>query len=257
MDFNKNRANNKQQTNVNTRGIQLMNKEGFDPSTLVLGFWNEMLTVKLHPALEPSKQTATSVYDYETTFQTILNVEKAQLLLNKIRATILPAIKEKKEASVGVLIGEDTLLIVGTGVKQFNELKPFLGLFKGLNANKSAETAICFEFRATETIVDYDPMTGEHDVEKDSYPHLDIFINYLATGIKALLHAEIHSIRHVDKYYRDRLLEAVGASSKPAYNNSNSGGGQTRSVFGGAAPEPAQDTYAEKEVVDDINSFMM
>lgn len=255
MDFNKNKGNNKQQVNVNTRGIQLMNKDGFDPSTLVLGFWNEMMSLKMHPALEPSKQTATSVYDYETSFQTILNVEKAQLLLKKIKEKVLPAIETKEEASVGIMIGEDTLVVVGTGVKQFSELKPFVGIFKGLNENKSAETMICFEFKATETINNYDPMTGDHEIETDSYPHLDIFISYLETGIKALIHAETHSIRHVDKFFRDRLLEAAGAAQPKSSGYSNN---QTRSVFGGgSSADSFAESTVEKETIEDINSFMM
>lgn len=258
MEFNKNKANNRQQTNVNTRGIQLMNKDGFDPSTVVLGFWNDMMSIKLHPALEPSKQTQTAVYDYETTFQTVLNVEKGQLLLNKIKEKILPALESETEASVGVLIGDDSLLLVGTGVKQFNEVKPFLGLFKGLNEKKKAETMICFEFKATETINDYDPMTGEHDVEKDSYPHLDLFVKYLESGISALMHAETHSIRHVDKYYRDTLLAAVKGTDVSSSSNGYSSGSRTRNIFGdnSSSSTPSFESEVSKEHVDDINSFL-
>lgn len=255
MEFNKNKGNNKQQTNVNTRGIQLMNKDGFDPSTLVLGFWNEMLSIKLHPAFEPSKQTASSVYDYETVFQTVLTVEKAQLLYKKIKEKILPALEEGTESSVGVLIGDDTIVLVGTGVKQFGEAKPFLGLFKGLNERKKAESMICFEFRPTETIEDYDPLTGEHSIDKNSYPHLELFIKFLEAGIVALLHAEAHSNRHVNNYFRERLMEAVGAST-PKQNYSNNS--RTRNVFGEDSNQATMSFSPEvsKENVGDINSFL-
>lgn len=257
MEFNKNnKGNNKYpSTNVNTRGIQLMNKEGFDPSTLVLGFWNDMMSIKLHPALEPSKQSASSVYDYETVFQTILNVEKAQLLVTKIKEYILPALEKAEEASVGVLIGDDTILLVSTGVQQFSEPKPFLGLFKGLNEKKKAESMICFEFKTSEAIINYDPMTGEHDLDSKSYPHLDLFIKYLEAGVVAMLHAETHSNRHVNKYFQDRVLESLGGASKGNYSNNTS---RTRNVFGDSSVSDTMDFGAEvsKENVGDINSFL-
>lgn len=53
MKFNNNSNNNaRDAVNVNTRGIQLSNSEGFMPSTMVFGFWNSMISIKIHPALE-------------------------------------------------------------------------------------------------------------------------------------------------------------------------------------------------------------
>lgn len=255
MDFSKgNRGNNKYQVNVNTRGIQLMNKEGFDPSTVILGFWNEMVSIKMHPALEPSKQTSSSVYDYETTFSTVLTVEKAQLLYSKMNELIYPAIKEGRDESIGVQIGDDALVIVSTGVKQFGEVKPFLGIFKGLDERKKAETMICFEFKQSEDLIrDYDPSTGEHEKVKGCYPHLDLFNRFLNVAINAMMHAEAHSVRFVDKFFRDKLLEAAGASTGTI--SSYGGGSSTRNVF----EDKTSNNYepeVSKENVGDINSFL-
>ena len=48
---NGNKQNNQEKTNVNTKAKQFMNKDGFCPSTLILGYWNEGISLKMHPAL--------------------------------------------------------------------------------------------------------------------------------------------------------------------------------------------------------------
>ena len=110
---NNNKSENKK--NVNTRSFQFYNKEGFDPSTVVLGFWNDFLSIKLHPAKDPSKQTETDIFDYEKAINTALNPEKALALLTNIQKVIYPALAAGECRVVGVPVGGNNIITVSTG----------------------------------------------------------------------------------------------------------------------------------------------
>ena len=108
--------NNKDKDSINTRSIQFMNSEGFDPSTLVMGHWNDKLSIKIHPALDKNKQTASNVFDYEVAITTALPADKIQTLINGIESCIIPAINNKEDKSIAVVLNLNSLLSVGTGV---------------------------------------------------------------------------------------------------------------------------------------------
>ena len=67
--------------NVNTRSYQFMNRDGFDPSALSVGAWNEMLSLRINPALDKSRQSEGRVFDYDKSVSTSLTAEKVTLLL--------------------------------------------------------------------------------------------------------------------------------------------------------------------------------
>lgn len=254
MNFTSNgKGNNKTQANTNTNGIQLSNKDGFDPSTLGLAFWNNMISVKMNPALEKSKQTENKVFDYEATIQTTLTIEKAQVLLEKINEVILPAIREGKEASRSVIIGGDSLLYIGTGVKQFGEVKPHLAIFKSLDADtKKPEIGIFYEFKTCSVISDYDHITGSFQQDSPVSAELSLFIKFLEVAIEALTHAHSHSQRTVDRYFREKLNEAVGVKSGSSFGGRTT----TRNIFGDDTSTQSNSQTVDKENVGSINDFL-
>ena len=85
MAFGTQQNNDKDNTpNINTRSYVFMNKDGFDPSALTVGAWNEMLSLRINPALDKSRQTENKVFDYDKSVSTSLTAEKVTLLLYKI-----------------------------------------------------------------------------------------------------------------------------------------------------------------------------
>ena len=158
MNFNK---QNKNEINVNTRGYRFMNKNGFCPSTLVCGYWNEMISLKIHPALPESKQTQSQIYDYNQMIATSLSLEKAIILIKKTKEIIYPAIENNQKSSIAVLVGGVNLVQIGYNP----EVKAtYIGIHKGLDPEtKKPQDSLYYEFiNSSEiTIQDYDAETGK------------------------------------------------------------------------------------------------
>ena len=89
MAFTNQQANSNDRVSVNTRGLQFYNTEGFEPSTLVLNYWNDnMFSIKIHPAKEQSKQTEREKFDYEKSTSSALSITKAEELLSHVGEVI-------------------------------------------------------------------------------------------------------------------------------------------------------------------------
>ena len=123
--------------NINTNGFQLFNKDGFDPSTLVVGYWNTFITLKIHPAKEKSQQTETSVYDYGKSIAVTLTDRSVYELAGLINTEIIPAVNEKRELTLTVLSGVNNGVIISSGVALAGgkEPKPYIALVKGIDPN--------------------------------------------------------------------------------------------------------------------------
>jgi len=211
MNFGNLQNNAKDQVNVNTRGVQFMNKEGFDPSTLLVGYWNEMISLKMHPALEKSKQTESKVFDYEKVISTAITLEKAITLCDGIVKKIFPAIEKGEQASVGVPVGSDSLIVVSTGVTMTGSVRPYIAIHKALDEKtKKPEVSIYYEFGQSYTVDNYDEKTGSFEVTKGINSELYLFYEILDAAKLGMSNAIAHSIRVVDKYYRDRMMNDIG-----------------------------------------------
>lgn len=204
-NFNNGQNNSKDKNNMNTNSIQFMNRDGFQPSTLVLGFWNEMLSVKIHPALPKEQQTETRVYNYEQNVSTAMNVEKIGLLLDRIETEVVPAIYSGEDKSIGIQVGGNSLLVVSTGVGRFNEVRPYIAIHKDLDQDsKKPQVSIFYEFKSQVSIDDYDPETGKYVLSKPTHSEFRIFINTLIEAGRALTNAQAHSARNVNKYFNEK-----------------------------------------------------
>lgn len=272
MNFNT-QSNNREPVNVNTRGIQFMNVNGFVPSTLALGFWNDMVSIKIHPALEKSQQTDSKKFNYEEVVSTALTLEKATVLLSKIQEDVLPAFFDNKDIFRGVPVGGDSL--IGAGIKATEEKAiPYLAIFKSLNAEtKKPESFIYYEFKTSYTVDDYDPEEGTFNVTQNIPSELKLFASTLTAAIDALTNAFAHSNRHVDKFFRDRLvaqLDEVGTKvGVTPRKNTFSGNYNRKNIFGNKptsyntpakeTPEEVPDVEASSEKIkniESINQFM-
>lgn len=212
MNYGNTQNNN--QNDTNTRGYQFKNKDGFEPSTLMFGFWNHMISLKMYPALPKDKQTESKTYNYEKVIATAITPEKAITLYKKMESKIFPAIANKTNASTGVIIGKDSLLVVGTGVGITGEVRPYIAIHKSLNEKtKKPEVSMHYEFIRSTSVDDYDESNGAFTVEQDIHAELILFYELLKDSKSALSNSIAHSLRAVNKFYNDRVLNDLAVIS--------------------------------------------
>lgn len=228
-----NKGNNKDKKDygVNTRGIQLKNKNGIDPSTIIIGYWNDMMTLKIHPALPKEKQTQENVYDYEHALNTALTLDKVQVLYEGM-AHIENAIIEEKQHAIGVKVGQNSVVMISTGVKETGSVRPYIAIYKELDADsEKAGVGIRYEFNKCEAIVNYDPNTGETEEKHQVPSELLVFKSVLKSAVENLTNAAVHAMRNVQNYYNTKQMEMITAlankmgietNTKSNYSNSAS-----------------------------------
>jgi hypothetical protein len=246
--------------NVNTRGLQLYNLGGFDPTTLVLDFWNDsMFSIKLHPAKEKAKQTDREKFDYDQVVSTALSVNKAIELFSNVKA-IKDAYIAGEETSRYVSISEVNLLGIGTK-KIDDRMVFFFAIHKQLNDNRIPQASMYYEFLIGDVIKDYDPKTGEFDKADSSFGEFELFVRYLENGVNAMTKSVAHSIRVVNNFYHKRIEDKIDSimAATGAQNNFSRGSygsrGNGRSLFGtGSSNEaPAGKNAAEESVATSDN----
>lgn len=208
--YNNNNGNNKdrKEITVNTKGIQFKNKNGVDASTIVIDYWKDSLTIKIHPALPAEKQTAEAVYDYEHFLNTVLVIPKIQTMVSAI-----PAFREAMEAgtafSTGVRVGSNSAFVLSTGVKETGSVRPLVAIYKDIDADTlQAGQGIRYEFNQQMTFDDYDP-DGCQEVGRMYNAELEVFFTILENCIPALTNMYTHSMRNVENFFKTRLLDTV------------------------------------------------
>lgn len=218
-----NSKDNDKRNDVNTRGLTFYNKDGFDPSSLSLGYWNDsMMTIRINPALEPAKQTQTRIFDYDKTVSTAIGVPGIKMLAHTIKTYILPAIVAGEDKSVGIQIGGDGLVVVGTGKRQTGDIRPFIAIHKELNpSTKRPNMSIYYEFNRAQAIENYNEETGDYALYDTVHSELLLFLDVLDASIKALSKADAHAQRTVMRFFNDKLMAAVGGDTSNGYSGGN------------------------------------
>lgn len=223
-NYNNNNRNNSGEKNTNTRSFQFymdVNDDWASPSTMVLGYWNNMISLKLHPALDSGRRTSTNVFDYEQQLSTALNPEKANILADEIDNVIIKEGLEGEEVSRAVTVGGGSTLII-VGVKKFEgkeNLNAYLMVARIGDDFKPTE-AITYVFNPMSIIKDYNPQTGDYGIDFNEFSELQLFSKFLRASVDHLTMGTAHATRTVDRYFRDKLMEGLGVS------NVGGGGGQ-------------------------------
>lgn len=229
------------QVNVNTKSFQFMNRDGFEPSTMTVGGWNEMFSIRINPALDKSKQTDGRIFDYDKYVATSLTREKATMVLYKIEKVIKPAIEAGEDKTIGIQVGGDSLFVVGTGVKMLGSVRPYVAIHKSLNPDtKKPEMSMFYEFRSDITIDEYDYTTGSYTVSEPVHNEFELFSILLKAYIISGSGFSTHMNRFIDKYYNDRLMTTVNAiaqktGASSGYGNGSRTGGYSnnrQNIFG-------------------------
>lgn len=256
--------NNSERKSVNTKGIDLRNENGFDPCMVTFDFWKSCLSLRMHPVLPADKQTEFKKFDFESNISTALTPQNAWNLLRNIKAVIIPAIQNNEKKFVGVPVGNDGLVGVGSGRTDGSE--PYLAIFKGLDQNtKKPESGMCYQFKKNISIQDYDYTTGECNVVETSVmDELELFMEILEEAVKAFTNAKTHSYRSVQDYYNSTLLDLVKQiAQKNGISTGSSSSGYSRTqVFGRNNSSNDELPFADEPVnkvteeVDNINDLL-
>lgn len=206
-----NKGNVKNNDSVNTRGIQLMNREGFEVSTLVVQYWDDKLNIMLHPQLK--NPTERQVYDYEQKIMITLRPDKAQSLLKAMELIIDKAIEEDKEASVGITLSskERTNMLVISTIKREGELNVVAHVCREINPEtKLPGQRFSYTFIKDDEVVEgYDIKSGNiEDIRVIQSEYL-VFKEAIKEYIRVSLQANVHSDRYYDRFYRNSLMDKV------------------------------------------------
>lgn len=219
-----NKGNNKDKKDfgVNTRGMQLKNKNGLDPSTVIFGFWNDMFTVKIHPALSKEKQTQEQIYDYEHALQTAISIDKVKTLYDNFKL-IEDAIENQTQCTVGVTIGTNSVFVISTGPE--GAIRPFIAIYKELDPDTNqAGQGIRYEFNIHTFTTGYNPETGKIYSTEPVSSELGLFKEMLNSTISALSNANTHSWRNVQNFFNTKQMDTVSALAEKMGVDTNRGG---------------------------------
>ena len=269
--------NNKQQNeSVNSRGFQFFNKDGFEPSTLIVSFWNQMLVLKIHPAKEASKQTETSVYDYDKVINIVIPPIIAKTIAEYMKTKFIPALEKGEDFTVGFPIGGNgnAVLALSTGIKKFGTLKPFVKIIRDVQPGTLvSEDSLSYEFNSNMIINNY---LGEGK-EGIDFIHFFGEVYYFADIVEkmatAVLGIENHGRKYVDRRFNNSVFElykAIAASIGHNFYSDSSNGFNRNTVnvwgnynenkgseFNNFAPK-TQKSEAPVEVgsIEDLESFI-
>ena len=249
--------NNQKNESVNTRGIQMKNRLGFEASTLVVQYWDDKLNVMLHPQLK--NPTEKQVYDYEQKIMVTLRVDKAQSLLKALELIIDKAIEEDKEASVAIVLGtaNATNAIVIEAKKREGSLDVICHVCRDLNPqSKLPAQRFSYTFIKDEEVIEgYNVQTGEIEDIKVYQTEYELFKEALREFIRISMQGDVHSDRFNDKFYRNSLMDKVTkiGNKVGALDSGNFTGSYNKATFSTAnynKPESVQTTS-----LDDLNDI--
>lgn len=235
MEFN-NDNNKREQVNVNTRGAVFMNSESnVNQSTLVTGFWNNMLSLKLHPTLPADKQTDYRKFDYDQVINTALTETKTAALL-EIAKDAYKNLVANENFSRGLSVGGNGLVSINVVNVAEGVTYACLLIARDIDEHtRQSKNFNIYVFKDEQTIDEYNVESGEFKAGQAVHSELLRFISVLEASLHELTNAGVHSYRHVEKFYKDKLMNTLtavadknGVDVGSTFNRGgNSGGGSS------------------------------
>ena len=209
-----NQNNQQKEQHVNTRGIQLFNTNGLEPSTMIVSMWNQMVALRIHPAKEKSQQTKTSVYDYDKSVSIVLDNKVCDMLADVIDNDILPAIEKGVDCTKGVPVGSNSAVIISNGItRSSGKVMPYLAIARNIKPGTLLpEEMLSYTFNTSSILNNYDGLPGnaEFNIQTCQIPYqseLRAFSHIIRHLAVALIGGEYHAGRNVNKRYDDNLFQ--------------------------------------------------
>ena len=201
--------NNKSQANesVNSKGFQFFNKNGIEGSTLILGLWNQQISLRIHPAKDPDKQTDTSVFDYDRSINLVIPPFMAAAIAKKCNEKFIPALDKGEEYTIGFAIGNSSVLVVSTGVKKTGKVMPYIAILRNIQPKTLIPNdMMSYTFNANLLLPTYDGAETATTFVND-FAEAIYFIQALKHLAVAVLAGENHGRRFVEKRFNDQVFK--------------------------------------------------
>lgn len=264
-----NQNNQQRDTHVNTRGLQMFNLNGFDPSTMIVSMWNQLVSIRIHPAKEKSQQTKTSVYDYDKSVNIVLDTKTANILGDIILDEMIPALKENSEFTKGIPVGSNSAIILSTGVRRSGGRPiPYIAIARNIKPGSLLpDDMLSYTFNTTNILNKYDgtPGNNEFDIKTCTvqiHSELRLFGDLMKYMAVALIGAEYHAGRNINKRYDDNVFQLYKGIAAKYGLDFYSGSGRAEyasrsgSVFNTSSNNDFKSTMDTKpEMVDTIEEL--
>lgn len=210
-----NYQNEKKKKTINTNSIQFYNKDA--KATLITGFWEGTLTLKICPTLPDNKQTKTSVYDYETFVNAALTHEKLYDLsqaLNVVKASVAEGIYTFEP--MGVPAGAGYVEIGPASVYGIDIDGIAMTIYNGIGADGKAENKFTYLFNKSNYFKNYANGGGEYSKSDLYEAEFNRFVIVINESIKALTNAVAHTVRTTNMYTNDSIIKSLAALKEKA-----------------------------------------
>lgn len=207
-----NRGNNPpKKTNTTTRIVQVYNPDGTDPGTLILGYWNQYMSIKINPVLPPAEQKDGRVYDYDNGASILLNLENI-VALNKGIAIFEKNKKNGKKALPPALKVNDIILKIGAEGEYTSIDSPYLAFFEIKGKEDVASGSIFYVFPEgtddSTILFGYNEETGKSKVKSYSTQY-EIFKNFLKQAERDLIMGGSQGAIHNINIMFSKLTESI------------------------------------------------
>lgn len=241
MAFNgRGRGNsNSDKINTTTRVVQMYNPDGEDAGTLSLGFWNQLVSFRINPALDPDKRTDGKMYDYDSGVSVVMNAE-ALTTLSKGIAQVEKYAKEKKNFSAAVRTNEYVVKI-GYGNEYEGIDGYFLAIFQ-VNDAGVANGSLFYPFYAQDhndnkLLINYDENKGKAQKTVAVNSQWAALKAFVKLGTDTLVNGGAHGSTTMLNYWitamRNALDVVKGLVEVTTLGRGSSGGGNGGGRSGG------------------------
>ena len=241
--------NNKSQSSesVNSKGFQFFNKNGIEPSTLIVGLWNQQITLKIHPAKDPDKQTDSSVFDYDRSINLVIPAFMASSIAKKCIEKFIPALEKGEEYTIGFAIGNSSVLVVSTGVKKTGKIMPYIAILRNIQPKTLIPNdVLSYTFNANLILPTYDGTETATTFVND-FAEAVYFINVMKHLAVAVLAGENHGRRVIEKRFNDQLFKLYKDISDKiggSFYNTNTNGARSYNDVPSVWGTPGQQTMS-------------
>lgn len=197
-----------------TQSYRFYNEKIFG-STLALGYFNATMTLKINPLLPENKRTQNSKYDYDTDVMCYLTPQRTLELLEGIRY-----VAERVNMGyydfepIGVPSGDGYVEIAPAVAYGGPEETIALRIYDGIDADGTPAEKLTYAFNPGNYFKNYQPGAGSYDKSSKIQTEFLLFTLFLKEALKASTNAIAHSIRHVNAYSNDRMLNNIKAMAE-------------------------------------------
>lgn len=220
--------------NVSTKGFQFYNANaGDDSSTLVMGYWNDMVSIKIHPVLPQNARQNNQMYNYNGGLSSVIGIKATEQLIQVINKI------EKKEIMCGAVKGStNTVIKIGDGSEYGDDFGWYLAIFE---TNEQGAGTNGWFYVFNESSRD-DIIMGDYNEEDGTFNQIvvnaevQLFKEFLESSKQVFFKTIAHSATQRMGYMIDKVSTEIavvkGMNEQILYGRNASNSDQQQSAMG-------------------------